>query len=109
MRFGEVEPPRTHSNFRCRPASPFVIVLRGGFGWIFLAKVTLLDNLDHSPLQIAYDRGHRDVVEMLKSRAILNDFRYRYIHPPVTSSYAMHSAQVTVSSAACYQALYHHP
>ena len=28
--FGVVEPPRTHSNLPCRPASPFVTVVRGG-------------------------------------------------------------------------------
>ena len=27
MRFGGVEPPKTHSNLPCRPASPFVIVV----------------------------------------------------------------------------------
>ena len=29
-RFGVVEPPRTHSNLPCRPASPFITVVRGG-------------------------------------------------------------------------------
>ena len=28
--FGVVEPPRTHSNLPCRPASPFVTVVQGG-------------------------------------------------------------------------------
>jgi len=29
-RFGVVEPPQTHSNLPCRPASPFITVVRGG-------------------------------------------------------------------------------
>ena len=28
-RFGVVEPPRTQSNLPCRPASPFITVVRG--------------------------------------------------------------------------------
>ena len=29
-RFGEVEPPQTHSNLSCRPATPYITVVRGG-------------------------------------------------------------------------------
>ena len=41
-RFGEVnrEPPQTHSNLPCRPASPFVTVVRGGSVWLNHPKLT---------------------------------------------------------------------
>ena len=39
-RFGEVEPHQTHSNLPCRPASPFVTVIRGGSVYSNLPKIT---------------------------------------------------------------------
>jgi len=39
-RFGAVKPPRTHSNLPCRPASPFVTVIRGGSVYSNLPKLT---------------------------------------------------------------------
>ena len=39
-RFGEVELPPSHSNLPCRPASPFVTVVRGGSVWSNHPKLT---------------------------------------------------------------------
>ena len=41
QRFGVVEPPRTHSNLPCMPASPFITVVRGGSVWLNCSELTL--------------------------------------------------------------------
>ena len=66
--FGVVEPPRTHSNLLCKPASPFVTVVRGcsvwsnrpelnrtcpvrGSAFPFITVVLALERLDPSILE----------------------------------------------------------
>ena len=44
------------------------------------ANVTLLDNLDRSPIQIAYEKQHHDIVELLKTSA-----HGPLVHYPLTS------------------------
>ena len=39
-RFGEVEPPQTHSTLPCRPASPYSTVVRGGSVQLNLPELT---------------------------------------------------------------------
>ena len=38
--FGVFEPPQTHSNLSCRPASPYITVVRGGSVYSNLPKLT---------------------------------------------------------------------
>ena len=39
-RFGEVEPPQTHSTLPCRPAAPYITVVRGGSVQLNLPELT---------------------------------------------------------------------
>ena len=39
-RFGEVDPPQTHSNLPCRPASPYITVVREGSVQLNLPELT---------------------------------------------------------------------
>ena len=48
-RFGEVEPPGTLSNQPCRPASPFVTVVRGGSVYSNLPELTRTFPVSLSP------------------------------------------------------------
>ena len=55
--FGEVKPPQTHSNFPCRPASPYITVVWGGSVWSNHPELTRIFPVGLLPPLVTVVRG----------------------------------------------------